>query len=283
MHHVSDHAPWRANFIGALGLLGQAVMRQPYGVPDPVLCGDSAVELYTGGLCTADCLEVFAADARSLTAELFAAGFRWTQRTRRMGRGLWHADLQIGMDIIEVAAPRGLADLSNELTVAIDLGCTGLADGAMVSLKVIGIEDLIVEELTRGLMRQAPSREVSARVRELVGLGRAGVAGRLRAGYLQRRVAWVSNGEVAFEASLLEEGVDGDAVPRLVTLSQMRTLISAWWAKRGYSFDQPRVHPACRPMGVSAIRQQNAGWGRAGGLVPANVILLDDVQWTLPE
>src|SRR3954454_20645769 len=137
MRHVSDHAPRRANFIGTLGLLGQAVMRQPYGVPDPVLCGDSAVELYTGGLCTADCLEVFAADARSLTAELFAAGFRWTQR--RIGRGLWHPDLRIGMNIIEMVAPGGLADLLNQLTVVIDLGHTGPAGGELVSLKVIGI------------------------------------------------------------------------------------------------------------------------------------------------
>jgi hypothetical protein len=120
-------------------------------------------------------------------------------------------------------------------------------------------------------------------VRDLVGLGRAGVAGRLRVGYLQRRVAWMSNGEVVFEASLPEEGADSDAVPRLVTLSQMRTLISAWRVKRGYSSDRPSVLPACGPKGIPAIRQQNAGSGRAGGLVPANVTLLDDVQWTLPE
>jgi hypothetical protein len=76
MHHVSDHAPWRANFVGTLQLLGQAALRQPFGISDPVLCGAAAVELYTGGLCTAGTLEVFAADTRSLTAELFAAGFR---------------------------------------------------------------------------------------------------------------------------------------------------------------------------------------------------------------
>ena len=283
MRHVSDHAPWRANFIGTLDLLGRAALRQPYGIPDPVLCGGAAVELYTGGLCTADCLEVSAADARSLTAELFAAGFRWTQRTRRIGRGLWHPDLQIGMDIIEVAAAGGLPGLSNELTVAIDLGPTGLASGEMISLKVIAIEDLIVEEVTHGLMRKAPSGEVSARVRELVGLGRIGVAGRLRTGYLQRRVTSASDGEVVFEASLPEEGADYDGVPRLATLSQMRTLISAWRTRRGYSSDQPGVHPACRPKGIPAIRRQNVGSGRAGGLVPANVIQLDDVPSTPPE
>jgi hypothetical protein len=46
---------------------------------------------------------------------------------------------------------RGLAQPSNTLTVALDLGATGAADRELVSLKVVGIEDLIVSEVARPL------------------------------------------------------------------------------------------------------------------------------------
>ena len=87
---LDDHALWRDNFVGALQLLGLAAARLPVGVPDPILCGASAVALYTGDLWPVDELQVIAADTRPLTAELFAAGFRWTQRPLYLGRGLWH-------------------------------------------------------------------------------------------------------------------------------------------------------------------------------------------------
>src|SRR3954468_11913496 len=135
MHPVRDRALWRANFVGTLHLLGQAALRQPLGIPDPVLCGAAAVELYTGGLWPASALNVFAEDPRALTAALFAVGFRWTQRPRHVGRGLWHPDLRIGIDVIEDLSPCGLAGRSNTLTIAIDLGLTGPADRDLVLLK----------------------------------------------------------------------------------------------------------------------------------------------------
>ena len=61
----------------------------------------SAVALYTGDLWPVGELQVIAADARPLTAELFAVGFRWTRRPLHLGRGLWHPELQIGADVIE--------------------------------------------------------------------------------------------------------------------------------------------------------------------------------------
>ena len=60
--------------VGELQLLGRAAARQPFGISDPILWGTSAVALYTGGLWSAGCLEVFAADAHPLIVELFAAG-----------------------------------------------------------------------------------------------------------------------------------------------------------------------------------------------------------------
>jgi hypothetical protein len=59
---------------------------------------------------------------------------------------LWHPELQAGIDVIS-RTPRQLPELPNVLTVALDLGVAGPADRKLVSLKVAGIEDLIVEEV----------------------------------------------------------------------------------------------------------------------------------------
>jgi hypothetical protein len=65
MQQAADQTHWRTNFLSALALLAQAGARLPFGVPDPVLCSGSAVELYTGGLWSAADLEVVASDAGS--------------------------------------------------------------------------------------------------------------------------------------------------------------------------------------------------------------------------
>ena len=60
------------------------------------------------------------------------------------------------------------------LTVALDLGAAGPADRELVSLKVVGIEDLIVEEIASMWRQRAPSEEAAARARVLTELGRKG-------------------------------------------------------------------------------------------------------------
>ena len=158
MQQAHDYAPWRANFVEALGLLARAAARLPFGVPDPVLSGTSAVELYSGGLWSAAVLEVLAEDAARLTAELFAAGFRWTNRPQHLGRGLWHSELLIGIDIIDRVS-LGPGELSNMLTVAVVLGTHGSAGKEPGWLKVIGIEDVIAEQVRGWLMDRTPAGE----------------------------------------------------------------------------------------------------------------------------
>jgi hypothetical protein len=223
MQYPTDSALWRLNFVGALQLLGQAAARQPFGIPDPVLCGASAVELYTGGLWFAGCLEVFAADARSLIVELFPAGFRWTRRPRYAGRGLWHPGLQIGIDIINDRKPRGLGEQSDMLTVAVDLGVTGPADRELVSLKVVGIEDLS--------LRRLPAGGRTGRHREMLRL----------------------------ECKCLE-GSDGKGseagfgpVTRIIALARMRALITAWRVRSGLSFDRSRLE-------LPRVRREKRAW-----------------------
>jgi hypothetical protein len=237
-----------------------------------VLCGASAVELYTGGLWPAGDVEVLTTETRPLVAELFAAGFRWTQRPRDVGRGLWHPELQIGIDVLEAPESPGPAVLSNILSLAVDLEATGPADKNLVSLKVVGIEDLIVEQVACWLKH--PTGEAATRIQVLTGLARRGVGGWLRAGYLQRRLAWETNGEVAFEA---EGGTEDDTTPRMMTLSQMRALIGAWRIRCGFSFDQPspRVARRSRESRTDAIGYPNDRWAVGSRVVAANVIPFD--------
>jgi len=188
MKNVIDPTPWRPNFVDALSLLGQAVTCLPFGVPDPVLRGAAAVELYTGSLWPAATLELLMADARPLIAELFAVGFHWGRPGHASG-GVWHPELQIGIEIAEHRAAMGPAEVSNLLAVAIDRRFDGQAARVPVSVKVIGVEDLITEQITFSLTEGTPSKEAVRRARVLTALGRAGVGGRFQVGYLQRRLA----------------------------------------------------------------------------------------------
>jgi hypothetical protein len=182
MEEVRDRTHWRPSFLSALQMFGQAAARLPFGVPDPVLCGGSAVELYTGGLWVAADLEVVTSDARLLTAELFAVGFRWSERPRQAERGLWHPELQIGIDISEASGAPSVAEQLNRLIVIVDLEPSRQIDVA--SLKVVGIEDLIAQQVGCWLMDGTPSGELAGRLQALVGLGRQRVGGPLDAGYL---------------------------------------------------------------------------------------------------
>ena len=104
--NVIEELPWRANFLDALRLLGQAVTRLPFGIPDPVLGGAAAVELYTGSLWPAATLELLTVAAGPLIAELFAVGFRWGRPGHASG-GVWHPKLQTGIEIAEHRAAMG--------------------------------------------------------------------------------------------------------------------------------------------------------------------------------
>jgi hypothetical protein len=274
-----DHALWRDSFVGALRLLGQAVTRLPFGVSDPILCGVSAVALYTGDLWPVGELQVIAADTRPLTAELFAAGFRWTQRPLYLGKGLWHPQLQIGADVIEDHALLASAEPLNVLSVTVDWPLAERAGGELASIKVIGIEDLIVQQAAAWLARRVPTGEVTTKSGALVTLAQSGVGGRFRREYLQRRLAWQTNGEVAFDAPRSRDDLADDKAPRMTTLTRMRTLINAWNLRHGIAFDAPSSALArgSREDRTLENRYQNDEARRPGtsSLVSANVVPFD--------
>jgi hypothetical protein len=274
MRHVIRRTLWRASFINALQLVGQASARLPFGVPDPVLHGSSAIELYTGGLWSAADLDLYALEPRPLIAELFGLGFRWAERPRRGGRGLWHPELHIGINIGSGGAPSDFAESSNVLTVINDL-----EERAQASLKVIGIEDLIAAQVSGCLMLRTPFSEAASLTRVLVALAREGVGGRFRAGYLQRRVTWDTDGAVVLEGELSGQTVECDPAPRFMGLTRMQALIGSWHVRCGFSFDRPCLAAEClrheKPTQTDRLR--NEKWGRAGGnsALVQNVIPFD--------
>jgi hypothetical protein len=274
-----DHALWRDSFVGALRLLGQAVTRLPFGVPDPILCGASAVALYTGDLWPVGELQVIAADTRPLIAELFAAGFRWTQRPLYLGRSLWHHQLQIGADVIEDHALLASAEPLNAFSVTVDWPLAARVGGELASIKVIGIEDLIVEQVADWLARRVSTGEVATKSGVLATLAQSGVGGRFRGEYLQRRLAWETNGEVAFDTSPSKDELAEGSAPRMITLIRMQTLIKAWRLRHGFAFDAPRSRLArgSRRNRILEDRSQNDEATRAGtsSFVSANVVPFD--------
>jgi hypothetical protein len=181
MDQTGDRTRWRANFLRALELFAQASTRLPLGVPDPVLWGGSAVELYTGGLWLTADLEVVTSDPLLLTAELFAVGFRWSERPRHAERGLWHPELQIGIDVREASGAPSVAEQLNRLVVILDLDPLRQIDVA--SLKVVGIEDLIAQQVRCWLMDGTPSGELAARLQALMGRSSSRCCRRKRAGH----------------------------------------------------------------------------------------------------
>ena len=109
--------------------------------------------------------------------------------------------------------------------------------------------------------------------------------GRLRSGYLHRRLAWETCGEVVFEDLWPDRAGEAEPAPRMILLTRMQALINAWRIRRGFSFDRPRLPRERREQGARKVQRHDYQWGRAGGPVAtaANIITLDGEQAGLPE
>jgi hypothetical protein len=109
----------------------------------------------------------------------------------------------------------------------------------------------------------------------------------LRAGYLHRRLAWETRGEVVLEDLLPDRAGEDDAASRIISLTRMQALINAWRARRGFSFDRPRLQFSRerRQQGARQMPSDDDEWGRAGGprASAANVIPLEVTKVAFPE
>jgi hypothetical protein len=234
-------APWPRSFLVALELAGAASARLPFGMPDPILRGASAVALYTGGLWPVTALELTVANPGRLVAELFAIGCRWA-----CGAGVGdvrHPNCEIGIDIRPDVEPATPPELANQLRLALDHEASGWS--GVATLKVVGIEDLVVEQIRCWLLDGGPSGEQANVLQALVASARAGAGGPLRTNYLQRRLALETQGEVCIDDLPLEAGRGPVGTPRSIGLIEMKARIQTWWALQGLALDTVRpIGPA---------------------------------------
>jgi hypothetical protein len=254
---LDTHMHWSRDFLAALELAGVASARLPFGVPDPVMCGAAAVALYTGGLWQTTALVVTAVDQGKLVAELFSIGFRWSRGSRNID--LWHPDCEVGIDILPEATSGTPAKQANQLTVALDVERSG--PSSATTLKVVGIEDLIAEQVRCWLLDGGPSGEHVTMLQALVALARAGVGGPLRASYLRRRLAPETKGEVFIDDLTLESDRPQAGRSRCIGLTEMQARIHIWRVREGLPSDLPAaIGPGSSDSaGLDAIGSRNNG------------------------
>ncbi len=233
MDHTDAPGLWRKDFVAAVRTIAASAARLPYGVPEPVLGGLAAIELYSGGLWPTPQVELLAVDPCRLQVELIEAGFRPDQCCPSEARNLWHPTLDRGVTI----APRRPVDAN---VVAVEIEGAGRQDAT--TIRVVGIEDLIADQIT-GWLRQGGRRsEITMLVQVLVELGRAGVGGPFRPAYLQHRLAQQSGGEVVLDSSLAPHSLD-DPTPRMTSLSSIGCLVRSWRAKRNLPVEAADLFP----------------------------------------
>jgi hypothetical protein len=227
MAHPDDPGPWRERFVDALRLIGSAAARLPYGVPEPVLGGHAAIELYSGGHQLARDFELLTAEPRRLQAELMGTGFRRDERCSCDAWTLRHPALEFGLNI-------AMRPPVNANVVFVEVGAEDAHNAA--TIRVIGIENLIADQIASRLDHGGRPRAITTLVQVLVELGRAGVGGPFRPAYLQRRLARETEGEADLEPSPAADSLD-DLAPRMTSLTAIAGVVRSWRTKRGLSGD----------------------------------------------
>jgi hypothetical protein len=232
--HPDAPGLWRKDFVAAVRTIAASAARLPYGVPEPVLGGLAAIELYSGGLWPPTRqIELLTMDASRLRPELMEMGFRPDECSPSDAHNLWHPNIDRCVSI----AVRPPLDTN---VVAVEIGSFGGHDPT--TIRVVGIEELIADQISAWLRKGGGRSEITTLVQVLVELGRAGVAGPFRPAYLQRRLAQQTGGEVVLEPSLAPHSLD-DPAPRMTSLSSIGCLIRRWRAKRSLPVEAADLFP----------------------------------------
>ena len=179
MDHPDVPDLWRKDFVATLRLSGSAAARLPYGVPEPVLGDEAAIELYSGGLWPARQVELLTTEARHLRAELMNVGFRQDERSPSDVRNLRHPWFDRGVNITTQAP-------IDANVVAVEIGTAGRQD--TTTIRVVGIEDLIADQITGWLRQGRPRGAITMPVQVLVELGRP-----MRPTYSAIHTGWIEN------------------------------------------------------------------------------------------
>jgi hypothetical protein len=130
---------FRPEFIEALSLLAQACDDlAAKGYERPVLVGGAAVEFHTGSAVVSGDFDFVTEEQRAFEAALIAHGFRREDRAGRLLRGLYHPELDLGVEVVSGALFDGRSDLRRVQLVE-------LANGKSVA--IAPVEDLIADRM----------------------------------------------------------------------------------------------------------------------------------------
>jgi hypothetical protein len=234
MHEPDALNFWRKDFVAALRLMGWAAARLPYGMPEPVLGGQAAVELYSGGLGPPTRqIVLLTTEASRLRHELMEMGFRPGDCSPSDAQNLRHPTVDRCIAI-------GVRPPLDANVVAVEIGSSDAHNPT--TIRVVGIEELIADQISGWLRKGGRRSEITTLVQVLVELGRAGVAGPFRPAYLQHRLAQQTGGEVVLEPSLAPDNLD-DPAPRMTSLSSIGCLVRSWRAKRNLPVEAADLFP----------------------------------------
>jgi hypothetical protein len=232
MGHVNDLSSGRADLLDALQAVGAVVARLPYSVAEPVLCGTAATSLYTAGLWRCAEMALWVADPLALTAALSAEGFRPDDSGGPGEGGFRRSDLRCTLRVAGGGSGVGPAIATNTVRVGLDLDATAIFKRGLFSIRVIGVEDLIADQIVGWLGKGGRQGEAAILSQVLVELGRMGVGGPFRPAYLQRRLDRETNGEAMFELPHTASPLD-DLSPRHTSLNAIANMVNRWRSRRG--------------------------------------------------
>ena len=139
-------------FVEALRLIGSAMEDlRAAGLQCPVLVGGAALQLWTTGRYVSGDFDLVGVDPTPMESALIARGFRREDRPGHLLRGLYHPELDLGVEFVSGRLFDGNADLERLRLVTIDPGSRVL---------VIPVEDVIADRLGQYVSNPAGSRDL---------------------------------------------------------------------------------------------------------------------------
>jgi hypothetical protein len=236
MSHKDNPRDRHFALLAALQIVGDVSGRLPYGISEPLLCGAAAISLYTGGLWRSAEVELWTTEPLALIVALIAEGFLPEDSSAPGGGRLRRADLEYTLSIAATGRSLGSAIATNTVRVVLDLDTAALLGSAASSLRVVGIEDLIADQVVEWIGQRGGQGEAAIQSQVLIELGRMGVGGPFRPAYVQRRLDRETNGEAAFELPRTASPLD-DLSPRHTSLAVIASVVRGWRSRRGL-FDE---------------------------------------------
>jgi hypothetical protein len=264
MGHVKTPGYPHANLLDLLNVVGKVVARLPYGVSEPVLCGTAAISLYTAGMWPSAEVELWASEPLVLAAALTAEGFLPDDSTASGQGWLRRSDLRCALRIAADRQGLGSAMVTNAVQIGLYLDANAIFERGLFSMRVIGIEDLIADQIVEWWGQGGRQGEAAVLIQVFVELGRMGVGGPFRAAYLQRRLDRETNGEAVFELPHSAPLLD-DLSLRHTSLAAIARVVGAWRSRRGLYSDEDetaaddasRTAPGC----IDRHRNDLEEWG----------------------